>query len=91
MKTPRTRKPAKKGANKSATTQLKGAAQNPSSQDVVTELKVLQSQLDAVVTDKQGKKGKLTAGQLRRAQAALDETEHAIDALECIQGHSPYR
>jgi len=87
MKKPRTKKSAKNGA----ATQLNGSDHNPSSKDVVQALKALQSQLDAVVADKQDKKGKLTAGQLKRAQAALDETEHAIDALECIQSHSPYR
>jgi hypothetical protein len=87
MKTPRTKKPIKKGA----ATQMKGSAQKPSSKDAVLALKVLQAQLAAVVADKQDKNGKLTAGQLKKAQAALDETEHAIDILECIQSHSPYR
>jgi len=95
MKTPRTSKTSKKGARKGAkkasATQLKGADQNPSSKDAVNELQVLQTQLEAVVGDKQDKKGKLTAGQLKRAQAALDETDHAINILVCIQGHSPYR
>lgn len=87
MKTPRSKKAAKKGT----ATQMKGSDQNPSSKDAVQALTALQSQLQAVVDDKQDKKGKLTPSQLRKAQAALDETEHAINLLVCIQSHSPYR
>ena len=90
MKTSRTSKASKKGAKKGAKTRPQGSDQKPSTKDAVQALKALQSQLEAVVADKEDKNGQLTAAQLKKAQAALDETEDAINSLRCIQSHSPY-